>query len=64
MRLKGLALLSDYDAPMWLIWEMWVVTVGGRGQLVLTQSSTRLVNSYGYMFVSVRVDTDNDPDRM
>ena len=26
MRLKGLALLSDYDAPMWLIWEMWVDT--------------------------------------
>ena len=24
MRLKGPALLPDYDAPMWLIWEMWV----------------------------------------
>ena len=26
MRLKGPALLPDYDAPMWLIWEMWVKT--------------------------------------
>ena len=23
MRLKDPALLPDYDAPMWLIWEMW-----------------------------------------
>ena len=33
------------------------------GQSVLTQPGAKAVNSHGYMFVSVCVDSDNDPGR-
>jgi len=37
------------------------VAIRSRGHPVLSQASAKLVNGYGYMFVSVRVDANNDP---
>jgi hypothetical protein len=36
------------------------VTGASRGQPVLTQSSAKVVNGYGYMFVAVCVDSNNN----
>ncbi len=37
------------------------IAIRSRGQPVLTQASAKPVNGYGYMFVSMRVDANNNP---